>query len=261
MRRCCTAFAAWIAFGVLPVFAQGTKAGEPEKGKDRAGDARRGDAWSRTIEARAKRGTLHDAFQNVRGDSGKWNDDPILQLAPPLDRKPKGLSLDNWADQLNKQEIRHTSGEETWLLLRTRQLDDNDRAWVERIERRGNRLTVVVNEAIWQGRYSKTFTYYGVFGVNLGKLERGEYEVRWIIQPMQFTQFEGDGRPTDNWPRDDRPTDKKPTELHLKLRVVEATASVEQKGGWVAHTDGWLGRASRVRSTSPVIATRSAHNH
>ena len=38
------------------------------------------------------------------------------------------------------------------------QLDDNDRLWIERIERKGNRITVVLNRAVWQGYYRKNFT-------------------------------------------------------------------------------------------------------
>ena len=30
----------------------------------------------------------------VRGDSGKWNDDPIVQHAPPIGKKPAKMSLD-----------------------------------------------------------------------------------------------------------------------------------------------------------------------
>ena len=102
------------------------------------------------------------------------------------------MTLDDWADQLlEKRNFKTTSSDDNWMLFRTRQLDDNDRVWAERIERRGNQITIVVNEAIWQGRYSKTFTYYSVFGVNLGKLEPGEYEVKWIINPLAFKQFEG----------------------------------------------------------------------
>jgi hypothetical protein len=91
--------------------------------------------------------------------------------------------------------------------------------WVERIERRENRIVVVVHQAKWQGRYQKTFTYYPVTAVNLGKLEPGKYEVQWTIKPLAFAQFEGDGKPTNNWPKDERPTDQKPTELSVTFAV------------------------------------------
>jgi len=58
------------------------------------------------------------------------------------------------------------------LIFQTRQLDDNDRVWVESVERQGNEFTIVMKEAIWQGYYYKTFTGYEVLVVNLGKLPK-----------------------------------------------------------------------------------------
>ena len=180
-----------------------------------------GDTWTKALKERTQRGTLHQAYQNVRGDSGKWNDEPILQHAPPLGQKPAKMSLDDWADQCLKQKFQPAAKDDNWLILRTKQLDDNDRVWVERIERRGTQFTVVATQAIWQGRYQKTFTYYSVLGVNLGPLPAGKYEVKVLIQPYTFRQFEGDGRPTDNLPKDERPADQKPTEMHLTFHVAE----------------------------------------
>lgn len=184
------------------------------------------DSWTRALKDRSQRGTLQDAFQNVRGDSGKWRDEPSLQHAPPIGEKPVKMSLDDWADQLlEKKGFQTTPRDDNWLLFRTRQLDDNDRVWVERIERQGNQFTVVLNEAIWEGRYSKTFTYYGDFGVNLGKLEPGKYEAKWIVKPLLFKQFEGSGRPMDNWPKDERPAEKKPVELRVTFSIAAETSS------------------------------------
>jgi hypothetical protein len=189
-------------------------------------EAQKGDAWTRTIKDRSERGKLQDAFQNVRGDSGKWRDDPLLQHAPPLAQKPAKMNLDDWADQvLEKKDFAAAAADENWLIFRTRQLDDNDRLWIERVERKGNQFTIVLNEAIWQGRYFKTFTWYGVFGVNLGKLDPGKYEAKWIVQPLAFKQFEGDGRPMDNWPKDERAADKKPVELRVEFTVAPATSN------------------------------------
>jgi len=203
----------------IPLLAQENKPGD-------RGGATEGNSWTRAVKDRAERGKLQDAIQNVRGDSGKWRDDPLLQHAPPLAQKPAKMNLDDWADQVLEKKDFHTSaGDDNWLLFRTRQLDDNDRLWIERIERKGNQFTIVLNEAIWQGRYFKTFTYYGVFGVNLGKLEPGKYEAQWIVQPLVFKQFEGDGRPMDNWPKDERPAEKKPVELRVNFTVVPAASS------------------------------------
>jgi hypothetical protein len=176
-------------------------------------------SWTRELKEGARRDLLHDSAQMVRGDSGKWNDEPRLQHAPPIEQKPARTSLDDWADQLLAKEFQPTPGDDNWLIFRTRQLDDNDRVWVARIERRENRFTVDVNQAKWQGRYQKTFTYYPVIAVNLGKLEPGKYEVQWRIQPLAFTKFDGDGKPMNNWPKDERPADQKPGDLRLSFTV------------------------------------------
>jgi hypothetical protein len=176
--------------------------------------------WTKELKDRARRAALHGSAQSVRGDSGKWNDDARLQHAPPIEKKPAKTTLDAWADQLQKAKVELTDRDDNWLILRTEQLDDNDRVWVERIERRGRQITVIANQAKWQGKYFKNFTYYPVIGLNLGKLEAGKYEVKWVTQPLVFTRFEGDGKPLpDNWPRDERPADKKPGELRLTFTV------------------------------------------
>ena len=176
--------------------------------------------WTKESKDRAKRAALHDGAQLVRGDSGKWNDDARLQHAPPIAQKPAKTSLDAWADQLLKKKVELTDKDDNWLIFRTEQLDDNDRVWIERIERRGQQLTISANQAKWQGKYFRNFTYYQVIGLNLGKLEPGKYEVKWIIQPQVFAKFDGDGKALDNnWPKDERPTAAKPTEWRLTFTV------------------------------------------
>jgi hypothetical protein len=171
------------------------------------------------VKDRPERGTLSDRRELVRGDTGKWNDHATLQHAPPIQQKPAKLSLDDWAAQLADKKFQPTSDDDNWLILRSRQLDDNDRVWVERIERRGNEFLVVLNEAIWQGHYQKTFTYYPVLGVNLGKLPPGQYKAKWVIQPLQFRRFEDPGKPQDNWPKDEQPAGRKPVELSVAFTV------------------------------------------
>lgn len=170
---------------------------------------------------------LASARESVRGDTGKWNDAPLLQHVPPLATKPKGLSLDNWADQFAESIVSPTPADENWLLFRTGQLDDNDRVWIEKIDRHGNEFTIVMSEAIWQGYYGKTFTYYEVLAVNLGKLPVGDYTVKWVVQSLEFTQFDGDGRPfakngkPQNWPKDGMAGKGKPGDLALTFSVKE----------------------------------------
>lgn len=151
---------------------------------------------------------IQAAREVVRGDSGKWNDAPILQVIPPLSKKPREVNLDTWADTLLETPAIPKADEDVWLLFRSRQLDDNDRIWVEKVERRGTEITVTMREAIWQGNYFKTFTYYGVLAVNLGSLPAGTYTVKWVVEPLVFSKFDGDGRPfakngiPQNWPAD-----------------------------------------------------------
>lgn len=177
--------------------------------------------WTRALEQRAARGTLADRRELVRGDTGKWNDAARIQLAPPLERKPPGRSLDDWGADTNVvRAIKPTVTNDFSVIFRSRQLDDNDRVWVERIERQGNEFVITMNEAVWQGWYQKTFTYYQVLGVNLGKLGPGSYSVKWRIQPLDFKRFEDPGQPRDNWPKDEAPARRKPVELSLSFVMV-----------------------------------------
>lgn len=181
------------------------------------------ESWTRMLKDAAERGKLQAQLQTVRGDSGKWNDKATLQIAPSWERKPAGLSLDNWAELLAKEKPKLTAGEETWLIFRTRQLDNNDRPWVEKIGRRGNRFIVEMSQATWQGYYGKNFTYYNAYGLNLGKLRPGEYEAKWIVRPLVFRQFGEAPDPKtdlkDRWPKDARPAAAKPAEFIAKFTV------------------------------------------
>jgi hypothetical protein len=177
------------------------------------------------VEDGAERGRLSDARQIVRGDTGKWSDVAELQPAPPLARKPSGLALDAWLEELAGRAVAWGGGDEVWLLYRSRQLDDNDRLWIERIERAGNAITVTLHEAIWQGDYFKTFTYHEVGAVNLGRLPAGEYIVTWRVLPLQFRQLE---KPREaqrdyvtNWPVDAQPGAGEAVVLTARFRVRE----------------------------------------
>ena len=136
----------------------------------------------KAVKERAGRGTLSDQRQLVRGDTGKWNDAAMLLHT----NKPTGTSLDDWIDESSGKKPAMTAADDNWLLFRTRQLDDNDRVWIEKIERSGNAFTITMHEAIWQGNYFKTFTYYEIDAVNLGKLPAGDYTVKWIVKPLTF---------------------------------------------------------------------------
>lgn len=187
------------------------------------GNDRVGSNWSRVLKPAAERDSLSDRTLHIRGDSGKWTEKPRLQHAPPIARKPAVLALDDWADQLPDQKVTTDSNDDNWLLFRTKQLDDNDRVWIDRIERKGNRFTVVTKQAIWQGRYRKNFTYHKLLAVNLGRLEPGRYQVRWTLVPMEFRQFERPGSPRNQWPKEVQPAEGEPEVLKLAFTVAEST--------------------------------------
>ncbi|MCB1077897.1 MAG: hypothetical protein KDM63_09545 [Verrucomicrobiae bacterium] len=177
----------------------------------------------KAVKDHAGRGTLSDQRQLVRGDTGKWSGTPALLHAPPLARKPAGLSLDDWIDELAETKPMPQPGDDHWLLFRTRQLDDNDRVWIETIERRGREFIVTMHEAIWQGKYFKTFTYYEVSAVNLGKLPPGDYSVKWIVKPRVFKQLEkpreAQNNYQTNWPTDDEAGSAKTVEVTASFSV------------------------------------------
>ena len=161
---------------------------------------------SKVLENRKDRGTLADRIEKVRGDSGKWRDEARLQVSATPGPLPQSKApLDDWADALDVEKTSLTSGDDTWLIFRTAQLDDNDRVWIEKIERKGGRIEVILNHAVWQGDYSKNFTWYGVVAVNLGKLPAGDYEVDWRVKPLVFLQFEDPKNRRASWPRDEAP--------------------------------------------------------
>jgi len=173
----------------------------------------------KSVQDRAQRGTLSDQRQLVRGDTGKWNDAAMLLHTT----KPQNMPLDDWMDAAGEKKAVATAADESWLLLRTRQLDDNDRVWIEKIERKSNAFTITMHEAIWQGNYFKTFTWYEVTAVNLGKLPAGEYTVTWIMKPLTFKQLEkpreAQNNYQTNWPTDEQPGEKKPVEIKTKFTV------------------------------------------
>lgn len=177
----------------------------------------------KAVKDRSERGKLSDQRQLVRGDTGKWNDSSTLQHAQPLAQKPQGMSLDDWADELSEKKPVTTATDDNWLLFRTRQLDDNDRVWIEKIERSGNGFIVTMYEAIWQGNYFKTFTYYEVTAVNLGKLPAGAYTVKWVVKPLTFKQLEkpreAQNNYQTNWPIDDQSGGGKAVELKIAFSV------------------------------------------
>ena len=207
-----TATVAVLTVLSAPLLAQESKAAKPPSG----------DTWTRVLVQRGERGSLSDRSEAVRGDTGKWNDAPRLQRVSRLEQKPSGKTLDDWVDAMAGEQAKATVSDDHWLVVRTQQLDDNDRVWVERIERRGNEFVVVLNHVVWRGRYFKNFTFYQVEAMNLGRLAPGSYKARCVIRTLEFSKFEDPGQPKDNWPKDERPSTRKPAELSVAFTVTAA---------------------------------------
>ena len=62
--------------------------------------------WTKESKDRTRRTALHGSTQLVRGDSGKWNDDALVQHAPPLEQKPAKLALDVYLESNPDPEVR-----------------------------------------------------------------------------------------------------------------------------------------------------------
>lgn len=160
-------------------------------------------AQNRQLSDRSQRGTLDGRVEPIRGDSGKWRDEAGLCAAPA---PPDKMSLDNWADAIAAKPASLSAAKDTWLIYRSEQLDDNDRLWIESITREGDRIRIVLRRCTWKGYYQKNFTWYGSWGVNLGKLPAGNYRAEWVVQPWQFRQFEDPKKIQESRPKDEEPT-------------------------------------------------------
>ena len=180
-------------------------------------------SWKKTLKDRTKRGTLRDVQQFVRGDTGKWNDRAGWNASRRFNvNQARYAARRLGRSALRKRSVQFKPQDDNWLLFHSRQLNDNDRIWIESIERKGNRFTIVAAEAVWQGRYRKNFTFHTLLGVNLGKLGPGKYAATWIVKSLAFDKFERPSTPRNarnNWPKDDRAADRKPTELTVTFRI------------------------------------------
>lgn len=106
-----------------------------------------------------------------------------------------------------------------WLIFRTAQLDDHDRLWIKKIERKKDHITIVLNHAVWQGDYAKNFTWYGIFAVNPGTLPPGKYQAKWIVKPFGFLQFEDPGNRRTSWPKDEQAIEGKDISVATSFTV------------------------------------------
>ncbi len=154
--------------------------------------------------------TLSQVYEFVRPSSGVTSKEDQLIVVPGP--KPKDQTPSQWFGGGLKAGNDPTADQETWLLFRSMQLNDNDRMWIERVERAGDTFTVTMSRAHWSGAYAKNGTFHEVHGVNLGKLPAGKYTVKWIVRKSSFKEFGKDG-----WPKDLKPA--QPTELKASFPV------------------------------------------
>jgi hypothetical protein len=145
--------------------------------------------------------TLSQVHESVRPSGGATSEKDQLIVVPGP--KPKEQAPSQWFGSGLKAGNDPTADQDTWLLFRSKQLNDNDRMWIERVERADDTFTVTMSRAIWLGRYAANETFHEVHGVNLGKLPAGKYTVKWIVRESGFEEFGKDG-----WP----PKDRKPAQ-------------------------------------------------
>jgi RNA polymerase sigma factor (sigma-70 family) len=139
--------------------------------------------------------TLSHVHEYVRSGPKSEGDQMIVVPGP----KPKEQTPSRWFGSGPKAGNDPTADQETWLLFRSKQLNDFDRMWVERVERADDTFTVTMSRAIWLGPYSANATFHEVHGVNLGKLPAGKYTVKWVVRESGYEKFGKDG-----WPPEDR---------------------------------------------------------
>jgi hypothetical protein len=212
---------------------------------------------SKTLRAtRASGGTLHDAYSNgarrrrqverraarcsqrLAADASRSESHAgcSSSIAGLLEQKPSDAPA---ADRRN-------GSCSTFTRQIRRQRPTMDRA---RSNAAATRFTIVLDEAIWQGKYFKTFTYYrGLRSEPRQASPPVSTRRTWIVQPSQaFSKFDGRRPPyvdrqIDNWPQDDESPSKKPP-IELRKRRF-------QRRRWEApkseHSEGRMSRTATI---------------
>eukprot|EP00913_Durusdinium_trenchii_P013392 g12573.t1 len=146
----------------------------------------------KTLKANDDRGALHDLSRRVR--TGKPTKVDELVHASALNAEHQ-KDLDKTFEKLKSTGVQLTSNDNSWVLFRSKQVDDNDRMFVTRVERKGNTFVIHMLRCTWKGDYSKNVTYHEVLGINLGKLGSGKYTAKWRVGRTQFEKFDKQGWP------------------------------------------------------------------
>jgi len=180
-----------------------------------ANTARGDTTWVNSVSRIEDRDTLYSAYQKSRGPR-RSNGDRFHHwsaLSSGSDRELNALFNDSAGGPTSLSPFH-----DNVLLFRSRQLNDNDRMWIERVKRDGDLFTVTAHRATWNGAYSRNLTYYDVFSVNIGKLPPGAYRAKWVIKPLDFgesDELDEQGRPIV-----ERPSPvQKPSELTTQFTI------------------------------------------
>ncbi|MFT7639823.1 MAG: HEAT repeat protein [Pirellulaceae bacterium] len=176
----------------------------------------RGDTtWLNSVRQPSDRGTLHSVHQKVRIDRFSEKDQFQHGRALPVG---SDTELDIHFEQTVKYRSLLSPRNDNFLMFRSRQLNDNDRMWIESVERDGDLFTVVAQRAIWTADYAKNITFYDVFAINLGRLPEGKYRAKWIIKPLEHgltDEVDAEGRPKIEQPSES----EKQTELSATFTI------------------------------------------
>ncbi len=184
---------------------------------DRRANTAPGDTtWVNAVSEPSDRGTQHFAYQKVR-DRRTRNEDQFRHWR--MWHRDDIRELDEQFDAAGKVRVSYSPRDENLLMFRSRQLNDLDRIWIERVERDGKQFTITAHRAIWGGVYTRNISYFDVFAVRIGKLPAGDYRAKLIIKPLTFMKYD-----ENRWPIGERPSRaERPTELNVDFRIAGLT--------------------------------------
>jgi|GEM_PF-3256949 beta-lactamase regulating signal transducer with metallopeptidase domain len=166
-------------------------------------------SWVKAVGDGTARGTLNQSFQQVR-DRKRSGKDQVQHA--PVHHAKNGRDLNSHFDDANRAPFQLTPTDDNLVLFRSRQLNDNDRMWIERVERQGDQFTITAHRAIWTGIYTVNVTHYDVFAVNFGKLTPRTYRVKWLITPLEFGE-------SDRLDAHDRPIVERPSSTEKPIEL------------------------------------------
>ena len=161
------------------------------------GEAKAGDGKAAAVPASeaAPLAITEKEYEKVRLPRSANNEKAELMVAPSTDRKA-GQTLNDWCEAIRKAPAPPalTSSEDTWLLFRSDRLSSLDSLRIGRAERKGDRIAVVAQCALYTGVYAQNEMWHADFGLNLGKLPAGDYRVEWVIE-IEYETLDDKGVP------------------------------------------------------------------